>query len=55
MKLETILQRRRDSGQLPRFVAPAGTEPPEQLKSPAGDPPPRRYVGKNHEGGGGVR
>jgi len=57
MKPETILQRQgtpRDSGQLPRFVAPAGTEPPDQLKSPPRTP--RRQVGrKTHEGGGGVR
>ncbi len=34
----------RESGQLPRFVAPVGTEPPPELKSPP--PPPRRQVGR---------
>jgi hypothetical protein len=42
--LEKIIERLRDSGQLPRFAAPAGASPPAQLKSPPG--PPRRMVGR---------
>ncbi len=35
----------------PRFVAPAGTAPPPQLKSPQA--PPRRFVGRKSRGGRG--
>ncbi len=34
MNLEQIKQRLREGGQLPRFVAPIGAEPPPELKSP---------------------
>ncbi len=53
MNLEWIAERLRATGQLPRFVAPLGAEPPPELKSPP--PPPRRQVGRRIilSGGGG--
>ncbi len=54
MKLEQIEKRLRASGQLPRFVAPAGTEPPPELKGPP--PRPIRLVGRRKlQAGRGVR
>ncbi len=50
MNLEWIVERLRETGQLPRFVAPVGTEPPPELKSPP--PPPRRQVGRRIIAGG---
>ncbi|MBA4116784.1 MAG: hypothetical protein H0X71_10215 [Rubrobacter sp.] len=44
MRLEQIAERLRESGQLPRFVAPAGAEPPPELKSPP--LPVTRIVGR---------
>jgi hypothetical protein len=44
MRLEQIKERLREAGHLPRFVAPAGTKPPPELKS--SPPPPRRQVGR---------
>ena len=44
MNLQWIIQRLRETGQLPRFAAPVGTEPPAPLQSPP--PPPRRQVGR---------
>jgi hypothetical protein len=44
MNLEWIVERLRESGALPRFVAPVGTEPPPELKSPP--PPVTRIVGR---------
>jgi hypothetical protein len=49
--LEQIKKHLRESGTLPRFVAPAGAEPPAPLQSPP--PPPRRQVGRKIVGGGG--
>lgn len=48
--LEAI-EKLRKEGKAPRFVAPAGVEPPDFLKSP---PPPRRQVGRKVYGGEGV-
>jgi hypothetical protein len=53
MNLEQTVERLRESGQLPRFAAPAGAEPPAPLQSPP--PPPRRQVGRKMVEGGGVR
>jgi hypothetical protein len=44
VNLEQIKQRLRESGQLPRFVAPIGVEPPPELKSPP--LPVTRIVGR---------
>jgi hypothetical protein len=44
VELEQLVKRLREAWSLPRFVAPAGAEPPAPLKSPP--PPPVRQVGR---------
>jgi len=44
VRLEQIVERLREAGQLPRFAAPSGTKPPAPLKSPP--PPITRIVGR---------